>query len=139
VRLVGHAPESVLSKLSSPPEVIATGWVPRMEDELERADVLAVPIRYGGGTRIKILEGFAHRIPVVSTSQGAHGLDVEDGRHLLIADTPEGFANACAELCLDEERRRALSDHAQSLFLERYEWSTIGRTIREMARQVADS
>ncbi len=60
-----------------------------------------VPVRYGGGTRVKILESFAHRVPVVSTRLGAEGLEVEDGVHLLLADGPEDFAAATVRLLRD--------------------------------------
>ena len=69
-----------------------------MEPELAQADVAVVPIRYGSGTRLKILESFAHRVPVVSTTIGAEGLQVEHGVHLLLADDPEAFAAACERL-----------------------------------------
>jgi glycosyltransferase involved in cell wall biosynthesis len=68
------------------------------------ASVAVVPIRSGGGTRVKILEAFALGRPVVSTTMGAEGLDVEHGRHLLIADTAEAFADACAALLDDQEK-----------------------------------
>lgn len=119
------------------PGVETTGWVPEMEPELGRADVVAAPIRFGGGTRIKILEAFAHRIPVVSTSLGAHGLDAVDGQHLLLAETSIEFAEACAQLLTDEARRQALADEAEDLFLKRYERSIVQSAIRDLARSVA--
>ncbi|MEO7837333.1 MAG: glycosyltransferase family 4 protein, partial [Acidimicrobiales bacterium] len=90
IRLVGLADERI-TRLNRPPAVVVTGRVEDMATELSRADLLAVPLRYGGGTRIKILEAFAHRIPVVSTTLGAEGLGAVDGRHLLLADDSEAF------------------------------------------------
>ena len=75
IRLVGVAPPA-LSELDDPPSVTLMGQVPDITDELRRADVIVIPMRYGSGTRIKILEAFAHRIPVVSTTMGAEGLGV---------------------------------------------------------------
>ena len=72
IRLVGTATPEI-EKLHDPPGVSVTGLVPDIGTELAIADVVAVPLRYGGGTRIKILEAFAHRIPVVSTTPGAAG------------------------------------------------------------------
>ena len=114
-----------------------TGWVPSIEAELERTDLVVAPIRFGGGTRIKILEAFAHRIPVVSSSFGAYGLDVVDGRHLLLADTAESFADACASALAADEGRRALADQAEQLFLEKYQWCHIANSIRELAVSIA--
>jgi glycosyltransferase involved in cell wall biosynthesis len=72
--------------------VTLTGQVPDITDELARADIVIIPLRYGSGTRVKILEAFAHRIPVVSTTMGAEGLEVEPGTHLLVADDPDAIA-----------------------------------------------
>ncbi|MGH2597655.1 MAG: glycosyltransferase family 4 protein [Actinomycetota bacterium] len=138
VRLVGAAAPAV-RRLSSHQGVTVVGWVPRIEDELERADVIATPIRFGGGTRIKILEAFAHRIPVVSSSLGAHGLEVVHERHLLLADTPEAFADACVALITDEGKRRSLVDEAETVFLGKYQWCGIADSIRELATTVAGS
>jgi glycosyltransferase involved in cell wall biosynthesis len=91
-----------------------------MADELERADVVLVPLRFGSGTRLKIIEAFAHRIPVVSTTLGAEGLDAEDGHHLLLADTPAALARACARLLSDDALRARLVANAHALFEARF-------------------
>ena len=70
-------------------------FVESMSTELQRASAVIVPLRSGSGTRIKIIEAFAHRVPVISTSIGCEGLGVRDGEHLLVADTPRAFAAAC--------------------------------------------
>lgn len=120
IRLAGRTWPG-LHELHHPPEVVVRGEVPEMETELAGADVVVVPVRYASGTRLKILESFAHRIPVVSTPVGAEGLDVDDGVHLLIAKTAQDFADACARLVDDLGLRRRVVDAAQSRFLERYE------------------
>ncbi|MGH2597659.1 MAG: glycosyltransferase family 4 protein [Actinomycetota bacterium] len=136
VRLVGSAAPAVL-RLASHEGVVVTGHVTNIEDELRRADLVAAPIRFGGGTRIKILEAFAHRIPVVAASVAAYGLDVLDGRHLRIADTPNDFADACVSLLTDTDARRTLADEAEALFLRSYQWCNIAGSIREVAQDVA--
>ena len=78
IRLVG-TPVPGVQRQHRPPAVTVVGKVPTMEPELAHADIAVVPIRYGSGTRFKILESFAHRVPVVSTTIGAEGLDVVDG------------------------------------------------------------
>ena len=81
---VGRGPPARAGRrCDDPPRVTVTGRVPDMAAELARADVVVVPVRYGSGTRLKILEAFAQRVPVVSTPLGAEGLGVEDGVHLL--------------------------------------------------------
>ena len=80
------------------------------------------PILQGGGTRLKILEAMALGTPVVATSKGAEGLDVEDGRHLLIADTPDEFAQAVIRLLQSPELRTSLGRNGRQLVAERYDW-----------------
>jgi len=91
------------------------------------------PIRYGGGTRIKILEALAHAKAVVSTSAGAEGLDVEPGRHLLIADSPSQFAQACLKLIRNPSLRRKLGDEGLNLVRDKYQWTSIERRVQEIA------
>ena len=115
------------------------GRVPDMIPELARADIAVVPIRYGGGIRNKILESFAHRIPVVSTTIGAEGIDAEDGIHLLIADSPEDFAAACERLLTDIDLRKRLVDAAEQRYLEVYEWSPTRERLRTICTEVVAS
>lgn len=136
IRLVGVNDWRVQG-LHGPPHVTVTGFVPHIEEELARADVIVAPIRFGGGTRIKILEGFAHRIPVVTTTSGAQGLDVADGTHLAIADTPAGLAARTAAVLSDGGERSAMTDAAHALFIDRYQWSAARQHIQELVRAVA--
>ena len=138
VRLVGR-PTPGVERLHAPPEVTVVGRVADMDGELAQADLVVVPVRYGSGTRVKILESFAHRIPVVSTTIGAEGLGVTDGRHLLIADDPETFAAQCQRLLTDGELRRQLVDAAERLFVERYTIAAAQRRIRDVVREVVGS
>jgi glycosyltransferase involved in cell wall biosynthesis len=137
IRLVGQAPERI-RRLDDPPSVTVTGRASDISLELACADLVAVPIRIGSGTRIKILEAFAHRIPVVSTTTGAEGLGAVDGRHLLIGDTPKTFATACVELLVMPERRSMIVEEAHRLFIERFQWSDVRRQIADLATAVAD-
>jgi glycosyltransferase involved in cell wall biosynthesis len=138
IRLVGTTSPGVESR-HRPPGVVVAGRVPDIEPELARADIAVVPLRIGSGTRLKILESFAHRIPVVSTTVGADGLDVEDGVHLLLANTPEEFARACRRIIEDRALARRLVDAGERRYLERYEWSTAKRSIEQVVRDVAAS
>jgi hypothetical protein len=136
VRLVGR-PSTNVEALHSPGAVTVVGQVPTMEEELARATVAAVPLRYGSGTRVKILESFAHRVPVVSTTLGAEGLDVEDGVHLLVADSPEDFAAATVRLLGDPELRVRLADAAEALYLERYDSRVADLGVQRLVEDVA--
>jgi glycosyltransferase involved in cell wall biosynthesis len=135
IRLVG-VPSSAVKQLDNPPAVTVVGSVGTMESELVRADIVITPIRFGSGTRIKIIEAFAHRIPVVSTTIGAEGLFVEDGHHLLLADRPEELALACERLIVDPELRNRLVDAAHDLYLEKYQGSVARQKITELALEL---
>jgi glycosyltransferase involved in cell wall biosynthesis len=138
VRLVGRHDRRV-APLDRPPEVVVTGFVPDITTELARADVIAVPLREGAGTRIKVLEALAHRVPVVSTSLGVEGLDVEHGRHLLVADDPRSFAAACAALLTDTRLRGRLAAAGAALVAERYRSQQARQTVVDLARKVVAS
>jgi glycosyltransferase involved in cell wall biosynthesis len=136
IRLVGNTVPGV-RRWHGPPAVTVVGSVPDMEPELARADIAVVPLRIGSGTRLKILESFAHRLPVVSTTIGAEGLDVRDGVHLLVADTAEDFAAACQRLLAESDLRKRLVEAAERLYLDRYEWSATRPRVQQLARDVA--
>jgi polysaccharide biosynthesis protein PslH len=136
VRLVGRADERVQA-LHRPPEIEVTGQVPDMATELARADVVVVPIRFGSGTRLKVLEAFAHRLPVVSTRLGAEGLGVVHDEHALLADDPEEFAEACLRVIGDPDLARRLVDAGEQLFLSRYGSEALEERIAALAREVA--
>ncbi len=131
IRLVGRTSAGV-DRLHRPPEVTVVGPVPQMETELARADVAVVPLRYGSGTRIKIIESLAHRIPVVSTTVGAEGLGADDGVHLLLADDADSFAVACRRLLTEPDLRRSLVEAGEALYLRRFERRAAGEAIRSV-------
>jgi glycosyltransferase involved in cell wall biosynthesis len=91
-----------------------------------------VPLRKGGGTRLKVLEALALGTPVISTSKGVEGLAVEHGRHLLVADTAADFADATARLLGQPELRARLAAAGQELARAQYDWRTIGQRLNDM-------
>jgi glycosyltransferase involved in cell wall biosynthesis len=102
------------------PGVTHTGVVPDIHQVVASCSVSVVPLRSGGGTRLKIIESLALRTPVVTTSKGAEGLDVRAGEHLLIADTADEFAGAVVRLLRDPEHARGLAENGFKLVRERY-------------------
>ena len=96
-----------------------------------RAAVCVVPLRIGGGTRLKIFEAMAMGRAVVSTSIGAEGLPLVRGRHALIADGARGFADAVIELLRDDERRRTIGAAAHDCVVERYDWSVAAARLED--------
>jgi glycosyltransferase involved in cell wall biosynthesis len=89
--------------------------------------VAIVPLRSGGGTRLKILEAMATGTAVVSTSVGCEGLDVEDGVNILVADTAENFAAAIEKTLVDDVFRRSLVTEARHLVEAKYDWDIIAK------------
>ena len=97
------------------PGVNLHGYVADANPFWIHSGVLAVPLLSGGGVRVKILEAMAMGLPIVSTTVGCEGLEVKDGVHLLIADTPKDFARACASVLQDKELARKLAQNARQL------------------------
>jgi len=92
---------------------------------IARAAVYVVPLRIGGGTRLKIFEAMAMGKAVVSTAVGAEGLPVTPGRDIVIVDEPARFAQAVVHLIRDASTRRAIEIAARQLVVERYDWSAV--------------
>lgn len=126
VRAIGYGiPRGLVRKLSAVPEIKLVGRVPNVTPFYERAHAAVIPLRAGGGTRIKVLEAFAHRIPVVSTSKGVEGLAVDHEKHVLLGDTASSFAQQCCRLMMFPELGKTLSDSAFSLVNRSYNLAVV--------------
>lgn len=137
-RVVGRHAESVES-LGALPGVTIVGSVDSLQPEMERADVSVVPLRSGAGTRLKVVEAMANRLPLVSTAIGCEGIDVTDGEHLLVADDAAAFARRCIEAVTDGRLRITLVESAEQRWTDRYRWSSIRGNVARIAREVADA
>ncbi len=135
VRFIGRH-DGHLGDLANRDGVAVTGEVESVAGALGGTRVAIVPLRAGSGTRLKVLEAFASRMPVVSTTLGCEGLDVVAGRHLLVADTPEGFADACTALLSDDRLHERISAQGWELFQSQYRWQDIGRRIGELVQSL---
>lgn len=123
VAFAGRNPDpSLIQAARRFPKVIVTRTVDDIRPWLWGSTVAIVPLRIGGGTRLKIYEAMAARTPVVSTTVGAEGLPLENDRHLLIEDDPKLFAEACVRLLRDAARRRELTSAAWALIAEKFSW-----------------
>jgi glycosyltransferase involved in cell wall biosynthesis len=123
-RIVGRNPHRRVQKLASS-SVEVTGPVPSVVDHLRESAVVVVPLRVGGGTRLKIYEAMATGKAVVSTSVGAEGLDVHHGQDIVLADVPVAFAGAVTALLQDVELRRRY-ERAAAALAAKYDWAAIG-------------
>jgi glycosyltransferase involved in cell wall biosynthesis len=113
-----------------------TGPVPDMRAEIAKASVCVVPLRIGSGTRLKILEAAAMAKPIVSTQIGAEGLDFADGEEIILADRPEAFARAVADLLADPLRRKMLGKAARRRVEQQYGFAALRSALREALTQV---
>ena len=136
-RIVGRD-ASAVSDLRDVRGVEIVGEVDDLRPELKTADLAVVPIRYGGGTRVKILEAFACRIPVVSTTVGCEGLGVVDGCEVAIADDAVGFAEACIRVLSDPDLRRSMTDAAHARWEQEFRSEKVEARIVELVRDVVE-
>ena len=128
VAIVGRTPDPAIQALAATkPGITVTGTVPDVRPYLWTSKLSIVPLRIGGGTRLKIYEAMAAACPVVSTTIGAEGLSVSHPENIRIADTPEQFARECIRLLQSEDERARLAEAAYRLVRERFSWDIMAR------------
>jgi glycosyltransferase involved in cell wall biosynthesis len=133
VAVVGRSPSPRITALhEQDPAVMVTGTVPDVRPYLWGAAVSIVPLRIGGGTRLKIYESMAARIPVVSTAVGAEGLEVSPPHNILIADSPQDFASACLALLEDRQTARRQAGAAWEMIASRFTWERVARCFEQV-------
>lgn len=129
VTWVGRAPEDVKREYQSRYGIELTGYVDDVRPYVARASCCVVPIRVGGGTRLKILDAWAMGKAVVSTSIGCEGLEARDGENILIRDTPEAFAEGVNAILQDSALRMYLEQNSRATAEEIYDWRVIGESM----------
>jgi sugar transferase (PEP-CTERM/EpsH1 system associated) len=133
---VGQDPPKELKDFAArDPRVVITGYVTDIRPLVRKSSVYVVPLRVGGGTRLKVLDAMAMGKAMVSTSIGCEGIDLRPGEHLVLADTPEEFAKETVALLADKARRLRLGRAARSLVEERYSWRIIGQKLFDAYRE----
>jgi len=126
---VGATPPTALTRLAAEFPIRMTGRVDDVRPYYQRSAVCVVPLRAGGGTRLKILEAMALGRPVVSTSVGCEGLGATDGVNIMVADSPSDFAAATSKLLLDRELRLRVAHNARRFVESRYTWDSIAAAL----------
>jgi glycosyltransferase involved in cell wall biosynthesis len=134
VFLIGKNIPAGMSQIGS--HVVVRGLVPDFKEELQQYEMLAVPLRVGGGIRLKILESFAMSVPVVSTSIGCEGIGAVHSKHLLIANSDEEFAAQIDRLSLDPRLTKKITHNAQALVRRNYRWEDIGKSLERVYKDV---
>jgi glycosyltransferase involved in cell wall biosynthesis len=123
--IVGRKPPAQILAMASDPLIHVTGSVPDVRPYLWNSSISIVPLRVGGGTRLKIYESMAAGAAVVSTTIGAEGLAYEAGRNIEIADGAESFAKTCVDVLEDARRRQAIADAGLHMVRERFSWESV--------------
>ena len=132
--IAGQHPTAAVRALASP-AVTVTGYVSDIRPYIANSVVYVVPMRMGSGTKLKVMQAMAMRIPVVSTTMGAEGIDVTGGQNILLADTPQDFARHVVALLGNESERQRLAANGRRLVEERYDWTTIVPVLEKVYTQ----
>lgn len=140
LRIVGAGDSSRIRAMAAEwKQVDVIGFVPEIQAELATATVAIVPLRSGGGTRLKILEAMAARVPIVTTSLGAEGIDIDDGEHALIRNSPSDFISGIELILGDPELAARLGSAARRRAEDRYSWQAAGTTLRQAVQKSLDA
>jgi len=129
--IVGGEPPAEVRRLAAP-NVVVTGEVADVRPYVHAAAAVVVPMRMGGGTRLKVLEALAMRKPVVSTALGCEGLDVVNGEHLIVADEPAAFAESVLRVLSDRRLADRLGAQGYALARQSYRWEPIADTLESL-------
>jgi polysaccharide biosynthesis protein PslH len=138
LKIIGAKPPRSLQLLAGP-RIELTGFVPDLRPHLAAAAAVVVPLRLGGGTRLKVVEAMAMGKAIVSTTLGSEGIQATPGRDLLIEDQPEAFAAAVNRLLGDREFAGRIGESARALAVERYSWSGAARALESFYRRILDA
>jgi glycosyltransferase involved in cell wall biosynthesis len=137
LKIVGGRPPPSLLALAGA-RVEFSGFVPDLRPHLAAAAVVVVPLRLGGGTRLKIVEAMAMGKAIVSTTLGAEGIEAIPGRHLLVEDQPAAFAHAVTRLLAEPALAAHIGKSARQLALERYAWSGAARALEGFYQRILE-
>jgi glycosyltransferase involved in cell wall biosynthesis len=137
-KIVGGQPPPPLLALAGP-RVELTGFVADLRPHLAAAAAVVVPLRLGGGTRLKIVEGMAMGKAIVSTKLGAEGIEAVPGRDLLVADQPAAFAEAVNRLLAEPGLAARIGGSARRLATQQYAWSGAARALENFYRQILEA
>lgn len=135
LHIVGRNPQRALLKRASD-RITVAGSVEDVREHVQDAAAFVVPLLAGGGTRLRVLEAMAMRIPIVSTRIGVEGIQCTPGQHVLVTDTPENFAHQLIALLDDQETAERLARAGRQLVEEQYSWQAIGDKLDTFYKQM---
>lgn len=135
--IVGKDPTEEVKRLASE-QIIVTGYVDDMEPYFKMADLIVLPLRNGGGVKVKLLQAVSHKKPIVSTPIGVEGTEYADGKTIHVTDDRIEFAKACVSILKDPEKAKLRQSQAYDIFIKNYTWEIIGKKYLQMLREAAD-
>jgi glycosyltransferase involved in cell wall biosynthesis len=125
-----NPPADFVQMASENPEFIkVTGYVPDLNPYMDQAAIMVVPVRVGGGMRVRILEGFARAMPMVTTTIGLEGIDARLGSDIIVEDTEDAFAKSVVKLFNDPNMQKQLAENGRKLAEDRYDWQAVLETL----------
>jgi glycosyltransferase involved in cell wall biosynthesis len=136
--IIGRAPTPAVRRLADEHGVEVTGRVDDVRPHIAAGGVYVVPLRVGGGTRLKIFEAMGMAKAIVSTTIGAEGLPITHGTDILIADEPQAFADAVVRLIRNTGERQRLESAARALVVGRYDWSAVAQDFEDALTRVCE-
>lgn len=134
--IVGSNPLPKVKALDKEDDIVVTGTVPDVRPYYEQASVVVVPQRFGAGTKLKVLETMAVGRPLVSTSNGAQGIDIHPNEHFLLADDSQEFVSKICHLLKNPDQAKKLAENARIKAVQKYSWSRITRDLDELLRHL---
>lgn len=137
--IIGKNPPKDFLKLANDPGsgILVTGFVPNLEPYFSESALAVIPVRAGGGMRVRILEAFARAMPVVTTTVGLEGIQAEPGKDVLVADRPADFAEAVTGLLKDKALQSQLAKNGRHLAETKYDWKVILKDMDRVYQQFA--
>lgn len=129
--IIGRNPPRKIQGLESDRRIKVSGTVPDVRDYYSQADLFVIPLRMGGGTKLKTLEAMAMAIPIVSTNEGVRGLEASPGVHYELGDTAATMASMVIQLARDPQRGKRMGRNARKLVEEKYSWASIVGDVEE--------
>ncbi len=134
-----NPPKDFLEAAGQNPDVVTvTGYVPDLQPYMEESAVMVVPVRAGGGMRVRILEAFARAMPVVTTTVGLEGIEATHGEEVLVADDPSAFAAATVQLLRNEDLQNRLAANGRLLATTLYDWQIVLKKMDQIYAQATE-
>jgi glycosyltransferase involved in cell wall biosynthesis len=137
--IIGKNPPKDFLKLANEPDsgIVITGFVPDLDPYFRDSTVAVIPVRAGGGMRVRILEAFARAVPVVTTTVGLEGIQAQPGRDVLVADHPADFADAVFRILNDKVLQTQLATNGRCLVESNYDWQVVLKDLDDVYRHFA--